>query len=55
KLPGRLLEPMEEGACAGKSIPFNEMLKEYYMVRGWGDDGKPRREKLERLGLGVDV
>ena len=27
------------------------MLKEYYEYRGWNEDGYPRRETLEKLGL----
>jgi len=55
RLPERLLTPMEEGVCAGRNIPLGEMLKEYYRVRGWSEDGKPRREKLESLGLEVET
>jgi aldehyde:ferredoxin oxidoreductase len=27
------------------------MLNEYYIARGWDDDGIPTQETLERLGL----
>jgi hypothetical protein len=27
------------------------MLKDFYPVRGLGDDGRPSRETLDRLGL----
>jgi len=50
-LPKRLLkEPMPEGPAKGYTVKLEEMLEEYYKVRGW-KDGRPTRETLERLGL----
>jgi len=50
-LPPRLLnEPMPEGPTKGHVVRLNEMLDEYYKVRGW-KDGRPTRAKLEELGL----
>ncbi|RLG63710.1 aldehyde ferredoxin oxidoreductase, partial [archaeon] len=50
-LPKRLLEePMPEGPAKGKVVKLEEMLDEYYKIRGW-KDGRPTREKLEQLGL----
>lgn len=50
-LPKRLLEePMPEGPSKGYVVKLNEMLDEYYSVRGW-IDGRPSRAKLEKLGL----
>jgi len=50
-LPKRLLEePMPEGPSKGYVVKLNEMLDEYYKVRGW-KDGRPSRAKLEELGL----
>ncbi|RLG61541.1 aldehyde ferredoxin oxidoreductase [Candidatus Geothermarchaeota archaeon] len=50
-LPKRLLEePMPEGPSKGYVVKLDEMLDEYYKVRGWVD-GRPTREKLEELGL----
>ncbi len=50
-LPKRLLEtPMPEGPSAGHVVRLNEMLDEYYKLRGWVD-GRPTREKLEELDL----
>lgn len=31
--------------------PFQEMLEEFYSYRGWDENGRPTREKLEQLGL----
>ncbi len=51
-LPARLLkEPMPEGPAKGHVVRLEEMLKEYYSLRGWGEDGVPRPEKLTELGL----
>ncbi len=51
-LPPRLLnEPMPEGSAKGHVVRLNEMLDDYYKVRGW-IDGRPTRSKLEELGLG---
>jgi aldehyde:ferredoxin oxidoreductase len=55
-LPKRLMEPLPDGAFAGK--PFGQdildsMLDNYYQLRGWNKDtGVPTRDKLETLGLG---
>jgi aldehyde:ferredoxin oxidoreductase len=27
------------------------MLKEYYFVRGWDEEGRPKLETLKKLGL----
>jgi len=50
-LPKRLLEePMPEGAAKGKTVQLEEMLSEYYRLRGW-KDGVPTQEKLVELEL----
>ncbi len=50
-LPKRLLEePMPEGPSKGYVVKLNEMLDEYYKLRGW-IDGRPTRAKLEELDL----
>lgn len=50
-LPKRLLEePMPEGPAKGHTVRLQEMLDEYYKLRGW-KDGRPTREKLEELDL----
>ena len=51
-LPPRLLaEPMPGGPAQGKTVPLDEMLTEYYHLRGWDDQGQPTKEKLAALGL----
>ncbi|OYT51332.1 MAG: hypothetical protein B6U73_02240 [Desulfurococcales archaeon ex4484_204] len=32
-------------------VELEEMLSEYYRIRGWGEDGVPRTGKLEELGI----
>jgi aldehyde:ferredoxin oxidoreductase len=50
-LPKRVLTPLAEGAAAG-SVPDMDALKsEYYAIRGLNEDGLPKRELLNELGL----
>jgi aldehyde:ferredoxin oxidoreductase len=55
-LPKRLMEPLPDGAFAGK--PFgpdilDSMLDNYYELRGWDrKSGIPTRATFQRLGLG---
>ena len=51
-LPPRLIsEPMPAGPAKGKTVPLDQMLAEYYRLRGWDDQGQPTRDKLATLGL----
>ncbi len=51
-LPRRLLEePMKGGPHAGQVVKLEPMLKEYYELRGWDENGIPTPAKLEQLGL----
>jgi len=53
-LPPRMLEePMPEGAAKGQVVELDEMLEEFYELRGWDENGIPTKEKLEALGLPV--
>ncbi len=52
KLPKRFLdEPFNEGLSEGRVVPVKQMLEGYYRVRGWDENGKPKKEKLKELGL----
>jgi len=52
-LPARLLnEPLKEGAPTGLVWRRDEMLDEYYTLRGWDKEGTPTKEKQKELGLG---
>jgi len=51
-LPPRLLtEPLKVGPAKGKVVELDTMLKEYYEVRGWDEEGIPTEEKLKELGI----
>jgi aldehyde:ferredoxin oxidoreductase len=42
-LPKRFThEPLEEGPSKGQVVPVKEMVKEYYRLRGWDENGKPQ-------------
>ena len=45
-LPRRFTdEPLEEGASRGQVVPVKKMVKEYYAVKGWDENGVPPIEK----------
>ncbi len=55
RLPVRAVtEPLPDGTAAGRVVPLEVMLPEYYAVRGWTEDGVPTIETLRRLDLPTD-
>ena len=53
-LPPRLLkEPIPSGPSKGEVCELDRMLPEYYQLRGWDEEGRPTKEKLEELGLEI--
>jgi aldehyde:ferredoxin oxidoreductase len=51
-LPERFTgEPISEGPGEGQVSRVGEMLPDYYHLRGWDEDGVPRIETLQALGL----
>ena len=51
-LPPRITEePMPGGPAKGLVCHLEEMLDQYYKLRGWSNDGIPTNDKLEELGL----
>ncbi len=51
-LPKRILEePIPSGPSKGQVNRLQEMLPEYYELRGWTSDGQPTDQKLSDLGL----
>ena len=51
-LPKRILEePAEVGIGKGLVCRLGEMLPEYYELRGWDEEGRPKAGTLARLGL----
>jgi aldehyde:ferredoxin oxidoreductase len=50
-LPKKMRQVAKEGFRAGKAIPFEDLMKDYYAIRGWDVSGQPTAETLERLEL----
>lgn len=54
-LPARfMVRPLPDGVAKGKVITkriLDEMLDEYYALRGWDKNGIPKKQKLKELGL----
>jgi len=51
-LPPRLLnEALKEGPGKGLVVRLDEMLNEYYKVRGWKENSEPTAEKLKELNI----
>lgn len=55
-LPPRFLNtPLEEGASKDRIVPLDEMVKQYYYVRKWDENGVPRKDLLEQLGISFNI
>jgi len=50
-LPKRILEATSEGPHVGKAPKLEPTLRKYYELRGWDENGVPRKEKIVELGL----
>ncbi|MBD3228355.1 MAG: aldehyde ferredoxin oxidoreductase [Candidatus Lokiarchaeota archaeon] len=51
-LPERFLkEPLKEGASSGKIVDLELLLDEYYLARGWDENGIPKKDTLKRLNI----
>jgi aldehyde:ferredoxin oxidoreductase len=51
-LPKRFFsESLEDGPNRGRVVRLDQLMAEYYMVRGWDEDGVPGKKKLEELGI----
>ena len=51
-LPKIVLTPLKEGGTGGRVPNIDKMLQKYYEIRNWDEEtGKPKKEKLEQLGL----
>ncbi|MBT3207514.1 MAG: aldehyde ferredoxin oxidoreductase family protein [Bacteroidetes bacterium] len=52
KLPERFIkEPFKEGLSKDRVVPVAKMLKEYYAVRNWDENGIPTIEKRKELEI----
>jgi len=52
--PGRVYDPLPSGPAKGMHLTeekVNQMLDEYYELRGWNKNGVPTENKLKELGL----
>ena len=51
-LPIRILkEPLPDGPAKGMVCHLEEMLTDYYTLRGWSQDGIPLQKKIRELDL----
>jgi len=50
-LPKKMFTVAKKGFRAGRSIPFEELMEDYYRIKGWDDSGRPLQETLKRLDL----
>jgi len=51
-LPSRFLtEKFSEGPSRNRVVKLDEMLDEYYSIRGWDSDGVPTRNTIEELDI----
>ncbi len=50
-LPQRFSVPLPEGNSRDRVVHLDEMLPEYYRLRGWDEDGRPTDEKTRSLGI----
>ncbi|MBW2127082.1 MAG: hypothetical protein JRH08_15745 [Deltaproteobacteria bacterium] len=45
-LPHRFVhEPLKEGPSKGHVVPIQQMVKEYYKLKGWDERGIPQRKR----------
>ncbi|MHA1957301.1 MAG: aldehyde ferredoxin oxidoreductase family protein [Candidatus Thorarchaeota archaeon] len=51
-LPKRFfVESLEEGLSKGRVVELDQLINEYYIVRGWNPEGIPTKEKLSELNV----
>jgi aldehyde:ferredoxin oxidoreductase len=50
-LPKKMRQVAREGFRGSKAIPFEELMQDYYALRGWDTTGAPTPATLARLGL----
>ncbi len=51
RIPPRLQYPLERGLTKNKIVKIENMLEEYYNLRGWDNNGIPTKEKLTELNI----
>ncbi len=50
-LPKRLTKELQRSNDADSKVKLEKMLKDYYKIRGWDQDGIPTKNRLKKLGL----
>ena len=51
-LPPRMREePLPDGFAKGGVVELDKLIPQYYELRGWDENGAPRMDKLQSLGL----
>jgi len=50
-LPSRLTEDLQRGDDPQSRVQLALMLKKYYRIRGWDEQGVPTEKRLKKLGL----
>lgn len=51
-LPKKIFQPAKEGSRAGKApVDFDAALDRYYGLRGWDQNGIPKKDKLKELEI----
>ena len=52
-LPDRLTKIPQQSDRPDTVVPLEHMLRKYYKVRGWGQNGVPKNKKLKSLGIEI--
>lgn len=52
-LPGRLLKEGRKNDPKGRVVPLEKMLKNYYRIRSYDENGKPTAEIMKKLSIDV--
>jgi len=50
-LPKRLTSELQRADDPDSKVKLQGMLKEYYNIRGWDEQGVPTKRRLKKLGL----
>ena len=52
-LPPRFFKPLPEGGSRNRVVHLEEMLTEYYKLRGWDKEGRPTKDTMKKLDIPV--
>ncbi|MFX1263948.1 MAG: aldehyde ferredoxin oxidoreductase family protein [Promethearchaeota archaeon] len=51
QLPPRFFTPLPEGNSRNRIVHLDQMLTEYYKLRGWDTKGRPTKDRLKKLNI----